>query len=444
MTDLEQERWNLDQVQRMTADYSEATGLASVIVEARGVPVAAPCAFTEFCQAMRSDPVRAKLCESCDAHGGLQSLIEQSPRIYRCHAGLIDFSVPMMEGDKYLGAIASGQVRQTDDADQPQYLTTGSTWQDDPRLVELYNQVPVYSRRRIIAASETLLGLSKSAGLVNKCPIFNLPTRSGSRAAETVHPERTQPQFQLLTQIISADDESGSRTVSEHHAALRDALAAENLDEAFSQASIMLDEAFAVRGELREQLALIEETVVAVAEDCAPRITQHLSELVKAQQRARTTTSNRYQCQLYLERLLTMVLDEITRSRPQRRPDLGDLLNEIARHPNHPYTLTEASDMLHWSPGHFSKLFKSVTGCTFVSYIATRRISRAQLMLAFTETPVRKIAADLGFNQVNYFSRVFRTYTGMAPSEYRRQYTSRNGGPSGASLSAQHDSLLRA
>ena len=36
MTDLEQERWNLDQVQRMTADYSEATGLASVIVNARG------------------------------------------------------------------------------------------------------------------------------------------------------------------------------------------------------------------------------------------------------------------------------------------------------------------------------------------------------------------------------------------------------------------------
>ena len=62
-----------------------------------------------------------------------------------------------------------------------------------------------------------------------------MPTRSGSRAAETVHPERTQPQFQLLTQIVSADDESGSRTVSEHHAALRDALTAENLDEAFIQ-----------------------------------------------------------------------------------------------------------------------------------------------------------------------------------------------------------------
>ena len=75
MTDLEQERWNLDQVQRMTADYSEATGLASVIVEARGVPVAAPCAFTEFCQAMRSDPVRAKLCESCDAHLDLSLVV---------------------------------------------------------------------------------------------------------------------------------------------------------------------------------------------------------------------------------------------------------------------------------------------------------------------------------------------------------------------------------
>ncbi|WIY84046.1 PocR ligand-binding domain-containing protein [Propionimicrobium sp. PCR01-08-3] len=444
MTDLEQERWNLDQIQRMTEDYSEATGLASVIVQARGVPVAAPCAFTEFCKAMRSDPVRAKLCESCDAHGGLQSLIEQSPRIYRCHAGLVDFTVPMVDGDKYLGAIASGQVRQSGDGDQPPYLTNGSEWHDDPELFEMYNQIPVYSSRRIMAASETLLGLSKSAGVTRECPIISLPTKAGSPAAEAVKSERSQPQFQLVPPPARSDDDPEPEPSSEHHAELCEALAAENLDEAFSVASMMLDEAFASHGDLRDHLAAIEETIVSVSSDCAPRVTGHLSELVKAQQRARTTTNNRYQCQLYVERLVTMVLDEITHSRPQRRPDLRDLLNEIAKHPSHPYTLTEASEMLHWSPGHFSKLFKSVTGCTFVSYIATRRVWRARLMLAFTQTPVRRIAADLGFNQVNYFSRVFRSYTGMTPSEYRRQHSTRNGGPNSASLSAHHDSLLRA
>ncbi|WP_341728255.1 PocR ligand-binding domain-containing protein [Brooklawnia sp.] len=444
MEDPEQERWNLDRIQRVTADYSEATGLASVIVQAQGVPVAPPCAFTEFCKIMRKDPVRGKLCQSCDAHGALQSLIEQSPRIYRCHAGLVDFSVPMVDGDNYLGAVAAGQVRQADDTAQPQYLTNSSSWRNNPHLVELYDQIPVYSRRRIQAASEMLVGLSTSAGVIRKCPIISLPTKSGSPAAAAAQAERAQPQFQLVTQPDWADHEPVHEQLTGHHAVLRDALAAESLDDAFTEASIMLDETFSSPGDLREQLATIEETIVKVAADCAPRIVQHLSELVKSQQHARTTTSNRFQCQVYLERLLTIVLDEISRSRPQRRPDLRDLLNEIARQPSHPYTLTEASEMLHWSPGHFSKLFKSVTGCTFVSYIATRRISRAQLMLAFTQTPVRKIAADLGFNQVNYFSRVFRTYTGMTPSEYRRQSSSRNGGPAGASFSAQNDSLLRA
>lgn len=440
----EKERWNFDRIRTVTADFSEATGLASVVSQVRGVPVTPPCAFTEFCKVMRQDPAREKLCQGCDAHGGLQSLIEQSPRVYRCHAGLIDFSVPIVDGDKYVGVVAAGQVRQSEDSEQPPYLTSPSSWRDDPRLVELYEQIPVYPRRRIVAAAELLVGVSKSADIRCDRPIINLPTRASLPVAETTQAPPAEPQFRLITQPVAAHDESAPDPVSEHHLALRDALTAESLDDAFIQAGVMLDEVFASSGDLRDELAEVEQIVVAVAADCAPRVVKHLSELVNAQQRNRTITNNRYQCQLYLERLLTIVLDEITRSRPQRRPDLRDLLNEIARNPSQPYSVTDASERLHWSPGHFSKLFKSVTGSTFVSYIASRRVSRAQLMLAFTETPVRKIAADLGFNQVNYFSRVFRSYTGMTPSEYRRRSSSRNGGSSGASFSAQNHSLLRA
>ena len=71
------------------------------------------------------------------------------------------------------------------------------------------------------------------------------------------------------------------------------------------------------------------------------------------------------------------------------------------------------------------------------------RISRAQLMLASTQMPVQRIATELDFNQVNYFSRVFRAHTGLSPSEYRRQSASREGRPAGVSLPAHHHTLLR-
>ena len=188
----------------------------------------------------------------------------------------------------------------------------------------------------------------------------------------------------------------------------------------------------------------VEDLVLAATKDCAPRLVAHLTQVVQGQRDRRTASINRFQAQVHIERLLGMVLDEVQRSRPQRRPDLRDLLNDIARHPNRAISLTEAAAATHWSPGHLSKLFKSVTGYTFVSYVTAWRISRAQLMLASTQMPVQKVAAELDFNQVNYFSRVFRAHTGVTPSEFRRQCASRDGRPAGVSLPTHHHPLLRA
>ena len=45
-------------------DFSEATGFATVAVDAQGVPVTEMCAFTDFCRAIRQDPVRRTLAAS--------------------------------------------------------------------------------------------------------------------------------------------------------------------------------------------------------------------------------------------------------------------------------------------------------------------------------------------------------------------------------------------
>ncbi|MFZ0529371.1 MAG: helix-turn-helix transcriptional regulator, partial [Propionicimonas sp.] len=230
----------------------------------------------------------------------------------------------------------------------------------------------------------------------------------------------------------------------EPHAVLRDAIDAEDLASAYAEASRLLDEVYAAGGDPRDGIAQVEDLLIAATKDCAPRLVPHLTQAVQGQRDRRSASCNRYQIQLHAERLLAMLLDEVVRSRPHRRRDLRDLLNDIARHPNRALSLTEAAAATHWSPGHLSKLFKSVTGYTFVSYVTAWRISRARLMLASTQMSVQKIAAELDFHQVNYFSRVFRAHTGVSPSEYRRQCSTRDGRPVGASLPANHHPLLRA
>jgi ligand-binding sensor protein/AraC-like DNA-binding protein len=431
---------DLDQLHKVLEDFSEATGLATVAVDTRGIPVTPACAFTDFCQMMRSDPLRDKLCHGCDAHGGLQSLIEGSPQAYRCHSGLVDFSVPLTDGETYVGAILCGQVR-VPAAEQPDYLTSSSGWRGDTQLEELYQQVPVSNLRRIAAAAKTLFGLSQS--------IEGVRARARSGGSPQPHPRPKLPVLTLVPYHRPADAEREPEppepsSQADGYAVLREAMDAEDLATAFSEATWMLDEVFTRAGDVRAGIVRIEDDILDVTRDCAPRLLPHLTQVVQRQRERRTASANRYQTQLYVERLLGMVLDEIVRTRPHRRRDLRDLLNDIARHPNRALSLTEAAAATHWSPGHLSKLFKSVTGYTFVSYVTAWRISRAQLMLASTQMPVQKIAAELDFNQVNYFSRVFRSHTGVSPSEFRRHFASRDGRPAGVSLPAHHHPLLRA
>jgi ligand-binding sensor protein/AraC-like DNA-binding protein len=415
---------DVDQLQLVLQDFSEATGLATVAVDTRGVPVTQTCAFTDFCRTVRSDPIRNKLCHGCDAHGGLQSLIEGQPHVYRCHTGLVDFSVPVTDGDRYVGAILCGQVR-VPVVEEPDYLTPGSKWRGDPELEELYEQVPISNLRRVAAAAKTLLGLSSGINGVRhrrsrlELPLIELPPKPEAAAP----PEPVAPAAGgALSACIDGEDLAG----------------------AYALTSRLLDQLFGEPGDPRDRLAALEDEILKVTAESAPRMVPHLGQMVRRQRDRRSSSPSRYQTQLYFERILAMVLDEVRRARPHRPRDLRDLFNDIARHPNRALSLTEAAAAAHWSPGHLSKVFKSVTGYTFVSYVTLWRISRAQLMLASTQMPVQRIAAELDFNQVNYFSRVFRAYTGLSPSEFRRQSASRDGRPAGVSLPTHDHALLRA
>lgn len=426
---------NLGQLQNVLEDFSEATGLATVAVDTRGIPVTRTYAFTDFCRQMRSDPAHAKLCHACDAHGGLQSLIEGSPQMYSCHAGLVDFSVPITDGDTYVGAILCGQVR-VPEAQSPGLLTPRTPWRGDASLEHLWDELPLSTLTRVAAAAKTLFGVSRmldGMSLVRRRPEPPPPVVTTEA--------RPLPGLELLP---TAFDAIPAPPAVDEHAALRDAIDAEDLSSAYIEASQLLDDLYANSTGLREGIAHVEDLVIAVAVDCTPRLVPHLRQSIQVHRDRRSSSINRFQAQVHVERLLAIVLDEVIRSRPRRRPDLRDVLNDIARHPNRALSLTEAAAATHWSPGHLSKLFRSVTGSTFVSYVTSWRICRAQLMLASTEMPVQKVAAELDFHQVNYFSRVFRAHTGVTPSEYRRQCSSRDGKPAGVSLPAHHHSLLRA
>jgi AraC-like DNA-binding protein len=71
------------------------------------------------------------------------------------------------------------------------------------------------------------------------------------------------------------------------------------------------------------------------------------------------------------------------------------------------------------SPNHLSRVFRQEGHMTLADYITWVRVDRAKFMLKKYNFKLNDVSVRCGFNDVNYFCRVFKHRTGMTPSEYR-------------------------
>lgn len=102
---------NLEKFQKIQNDIAAATDMAIITIDYKGKPMTQHSQCSDFCKEVRENPELNKLCEKCDSRGGLEAARNQSPYIYRCHLDLVDFAVPIIVDDQYLGALMAGQVK---------------------------------------------------------------------------------------------------------------------------------------------------------------------------------------------------------------------------------------------------------------------------------------------------------------------------------------------
>lgn len=68
---------------------------------------------------------------------------------------------------------------------------------------------------------------------------------------------------------------------------------------------------------------------------------------------------------------------------------------------------------------YFSRTFKEVTGTNFSDYINKCRIDIAKELLSNGEMNVKEVCFKVGYNDPNYFSKVFKKYEGISPANYK-------------------------
>ncbi len=98
-------------LQKIQNAFSDFTQMAALIADENGTPITEESHFTRFCTDLtRQSPIGYERCKECDRNGGMKTLKYGTPSVYQCHAGLCDFSAPIIVDGCYIGCIMGGQI----------------------------------------------------------------------------------------------------------------------------------------------------------------------------------------------------------------------------------------------------------------------------------------------------------------------------------------------
>lgn len=113
------------------------------------------------------------------------------------------------------------------------------------------------------------------------------------------------------------------------------------------------------------------------------------------------------------------IIDKINLYTTDTIHSLNTILDYIENNYDKDISVEDLSKMVHLQPNYFIRMFKKNIGSTPIRYINTRRITEAKRLLNSTNLTMSDICNQIGTNDIHYFSRLFKQYTGFTPSFYK-------------------------
>lgn len=102
---------------------------------------------------------------------------------------------------------------------------------------------------------------------------------------------------------------------------------------------------------------------------------------------------------------------------------INSAMRFIQRNYSSSVTLESVAEYLKLSPSYLSNLFKKETGQNFIDYLTGIRIEQSKILLRTTELKIYEVGHRVGYENENYFSRVFKKVVGCSPVHYKSDTT---------------------
>ncbi len=104
----------------------------------------------------------------------------------------------------------------------------------------------------------------------------------------------------------------------------------------------------------------------------------------------------------------------------QQNSMLRRVIDHIGAHLHQPLPVDDLAQLAGLSRAHFSRVFAAQEGMAPAQYVLQKRLERAvKLLTMAADLPVKDVSGMCGFEDPNYFAKVFRRGFGVSPTELR-------------------------
>lgn len=103
-------------------------------------------------------------------------------------------------------------------------------------------------------------------------------------------------------------------------------------------------------------------------------------------------------------------------------PAVIEAIRLLAQDVSEAWSMTQLAERVGLSAAYLSRLFREQIGVPPMTYLHQQRMEEATNLLLHTDWPILHIALHVGFSEQNYFARCFKTYYGLSPTQYRKQF----------------------
>lgn len=413
-------------LEKMLQYFSVFSGLKVELVDKRGITLVSTenrVPDCQFCKLIKSDSEGQRKCYRSYAKANREAAKYGEPYVFRCHAGLVAWAVPIMI-QSHPCAIVCGQVLMWEIEDyfldeitmmvkgldvdvsavkqatlDLNYLSSDKVQAISELLLVVANQImnneeTVFTEQKHIfdyqaALSEHFSDHKKVAGF-------------SPSAIEVRHNYTKDIERDLIARIRSGDTDAAGKHVDDLMAEVMKSGPKSTLD---------------VKGRVVELLVNLSHAAVdgGMNEEVMTSLNSRFYEELYQKE---TVEEICY----WTKKIVNIYSEEIRKAQNKDNYQaVYTAADYIRKNFREKITVHDIGEKVHLSDSYLSHLFSDTFGRTITEYITFVRIEYSKTLLAKPGLSISEIALDCGFEDVSYFSRVFKKSEGITPRDYKKK-----------------------